>query len=296
VLKKFNTNPPVSALKTVSEEITHFEASRYEGVTLILSGVIKRIFSDKKELSGLLTVARDVTAVRREEKLKRDFLSLMSHKLKTPLVAITGYTPLLLEDQQTLQTNPFLKKAIEAIHTQGLHLKELVEKLILFSLIEAEELTVDSRPHQVRRILEETLTGMKSYLDSKGVMVILDDSLDALPLIPLDEDKFRQVFKGLIENAAKFNSKQDKKVILSGMHGGNEVSISVQDNGNGIPSQEFDKIFNKFYQIEESFTGQVEGAGLGLALVKRLVEVQSGTIQLESKVGEGSTFTVTLPL
>lgn len=123
----------------------------------------------------------------------------------------------------------------------------------------------------------------------------MDQSLDTLPKVQVDFDKFREVLKSLIENGVKFNSNQEKKVIVSGKFEEGNVVISVRDNGRGIPSQEFEKIFEKFYQIEESFTGQVEGAGLGLALVKRLVHAHAGTVHLESKVGEGSVFTVSFP-
>ncbi len=107
---------------------------------------------------------------------------------------------------------------------------------------------------------------------------------------------FREIMKGLIENAAKFNPKPEKKITISAKSGGGEVVLTVTDDGRGIPSEEFEKIFQKFYQIEESFTGQVEGAGLGLALVKRLAEVHGGRVTLESKMGEGSAFHVHFPV
>ncbi len=272
-----------------------FEASRQEGKSLILAGLTKRILSDKQELIGHLTILRDVTLEKKEEKLKRDFLSLMSHKLKTPLVAITGYTPILLEDEAMLGKNPFFKKAISAIHTQGIHLKQLVEKLISFSLIEAEEMRVARKNHNAKKLIEEIVSGMKSVLEGQKVQVSLDPSLDSIPEIVVDFDMFREIMKGLIENAAKFNPKPEKKVAISAKKGDGEVVLTVSDNGRGIPSEEFEKIFQKFYQIEESFTGQVEGAGLGLALVKRLVEVHEGRITLESKMGEGSAFHVHFP-
>lgn len=295
ILNSFTMNPSVDSLRTSELNLTPFEASRTEGKTLILSGVIKKIRSEKNELIGYLTCFRDVTAEKKEEKLKRDFLSLMSHKLKTPLVAITGYTPMLLEDEDLIKAGPFFKKAIQSIHVQGLHLKQLVEKLISFSQIEAEEMTVEKKPHDVSKVMGEILTAMKTFLEEKKAGVTLDKSLNSLSSVFVDYDKFRETMKSLIENAAKFNPKPEKKILVSGKKENEMISLSVTDNGRGIPPEEFEKIFQKFYQIEESFTGQVEGAGLGLALVKRFVEAHGGTVRVESKIGEGSAFTVTFP-
>lgn len=295
-LREFTMGLTVDAILSSKSAEQVFEASRQGGKSLVLAGLTKKILSDKKELIGHLTVIRDVTLEKKEEKLKRDFLSLMSHKLKTPLVAITGYTPMLLEEEAILGQNPFFKKAVQAIHTQGIHLKQLVEKLISFSLIEAEEMKIARKNQNAKKLIEEILSGMKTVLEGKGVKVVLDPSLDAIPEIFVDFDMFREIMKGLVENAAKFNPKPEKKVDISAKSDGTEVILTVSDNGRGIPSEEYEKIFQKFYQIEESFTGQVEGAGLGLALVKRLVEVHGGRITLESKMGEGSAFRVHLPL
>jgi signal transduction histidine kinase len=132
-------------------------------------------------------------------------------------------------------------------------------------------------------------------LEDWKAVVQLDPSLDSLPQVVVDFEKFREILKGLIENAAKFNSKAQRSVMIFAQKVGDQVTISIKDDGRGIPAEEFEKIFQKFYQIEESFTGQVEGAGLGLALVKRLVEAHGGSIHIESKIGEGSIFSVTIP-
>lgn len=296
ILESFSVVPHIELLKISESDPSPFEAIRTEGKTLILSGLINKIFSVKGALVGFLAVFRDVTLEKKEEKMKRDFLSLMSHKLKTPLVAITGYTPMLLEDEELAKLGPFYKKAISSIHQQGIHLKQLVEKLISFSLIEAEEVTVEKKPHNAKKVIGEVLAAMKTILEDKKAEIILDSSLDSLPPLNVDYDKFREVMKSLIENGVKFNEKDSKQILISANVENGMAALSVKDNGRGIPPEEFEKIFQKFYQIEESFTGQVEGAGLGLALVKRLVEVHGGTVKVESKMGEGSTFTVTFPI
>ena len=162
-------------------------------------------------------------------------------------------------------------------------------------MIEAEEMKLEKKPQETGKIIEEIITGMKTILEEKNAKVIMDISVNRLPKLSVDYDKFREVLKSLIENGVKFNKKEEKSVVISACHENGQIAISVKDNGQGIPPEEFDKIFQKFYQIEESFTGQVEGAGLGLALVKRLVEAHGGKTQVISKIGEGSTFTVGFP-
>ncbi|OGR83340.1 MAG: hypothetical protein A2901_08665 [Elusimicrobia bacterium RIFCSPLOWO2_01_FULL_54_10] len=294
-LQKMECTPPPDMLKTVKDSQVSFEAVRKEGKTLVVSGMIKKISSDRGGRIGHLVVMRDVTAEKKEEKIKRDFLSLMSHKLKTPLVAITGYTPMLLEEEEVLKAQPFFRKAITAIHEQGMHLKQLVEKLISFSMVEAQDLKVETKPYEVTRLLEDILTSMTTYIGDEKARVILGPSIKTLPPILVDYDKFKEVMKGLIENGVKFNRNEAKEVVVSGRHEASRIFLSVKDNGPGIPGEELDKIFQKFYQVEESFTGQVEGAGLGLALVKRMVEMHGGAVKVISALGKGSTFTVDFP-
>ncbi|HRY28732.1 MAG TPA: ATP-binding protein [Elusimicrobiota bacterium] len=270
------------------------ELRRKEGKAFYMDGVVNRLSGAKDEIAGYLVVLHDVTEMRKEEMLKRNFLSLISHKLKTPLVTISGYAPLLLEDSSRL--TEFQKKALTTIKNQGMHLSSLVDKLLNFSLVESETLSLDPKEVTVRALIEETVSNMKPYLDGHGAQMELDASLDAVSPVRVDVERMREVFRNLVENAVKFNSKSEKKVRLTASPQDKFVCVSVEDNGPGIPSEEHPKIFQKFYQIEESFTGQVEGAGLGLALVKRIVEAHCGAVSVDSAAGRGCIFHVTLPV
>lgn len=126
--------------------------------------------------------------------------------------------------------------------------------------------------------------------------ILRDDSLNLLPPVDVDKIWMKEVFRNLIENAIKFNPKTPHQLRVSGQVQDGRVEIVFADNGPGIPSEERGKIFQKFYQIEGHFTGQVQGMGLGLALVKRVVEEHGGQVRVDSTLGQGSTFTISLPI
>jgi signal transduction histidine kinase/putative methionine-R-sulfoxide reductase with GAF domain len=270
------------------------ELVRKAAPPLILSGVINQVCNDLGRVTGYLVVFSNVTEERREAQLKKNFLALVSHKLKTPLVAIRGFTPMLLEKPEELSS--FQKTAIETIDRNSQQLASLVEKLMWFSALEGETLELLRRPQSPASILDLTLSEMAPYLRTTEAQIERDDSINHLPVLSLDKIWMKEAFRNLIENAVKFNSRPPARVSLRGQVKDGFAEIVFGDNGPGIPSEERAKIFAKFYQIEGSFTGQIEGMGLGLALVKRVVEEHGGRIGVDSELGKGSTFTVSLPL
>jgi signal transduction histidine kinase len=126
--------------------------------------------------------------------------------------------------------------------------------------------------------------------------IIRDPALNDLPIVYLDRIWMKEVFRNLIENAVKFNTRPPCRVSVSACVKDRMLEVSFTDNGPGIPSEERAKIFNKFYQIDGSFTGQVQGMGLGLTLVKRVVDEHGGKVDVQSELGKGTTFLISLPL
>ncbi len=290
----FMAVPPLGMLVERKEPSAVAELKRNEGKAFYLSCVFNRLTGGDGRPMGDLLIVRDVTETRKEELLKRNFLSLVSHKLKTPLVTIAGYAPLLLEDPSAL--NEFQVKALQTIKSQGLYLASLVDKLISFSLVESETLDLVRKNVSVKTLLDDVLLNMKTYLEGHGAAVELGTSLAGLPKVDGDPERLREVLRNLVENAVKFNPKPSRRVVVDGGTGPEGVRVSVRDDGPGIPPEEQARIFQKFYQIEDSFTGQVEGAGLGLALVRRIIEAHGGSAGVESEIGKGSAFFFTLPL
>lgn len=262
---------------------------REVGKRIILEGTLQPLRGGQ----GWLFVFRDVTDSRREERLKQNFLSVVSHKLKTPLVSITGFAPLLLEDKSL---TPLQRQGLTAIYDQGKKLSLLVEKLLNFSTVEAEAVAVNRKRSRAALLLEAVVATLSGELERQGAAVRLDESVGSLPAIRVDPDRFSEVFRNLIDNAAKFNHKPRKLIRVFGRAEGPEALISVEDEGSGIAPEDVSRVFQKFYQVEDNFTGQVEGVGLGLALSKRIVEAHGGTIRVRSVLGRGSVFTTSWPL
>lgn len=270
------------------------ELNRKSEPHLILAGVISQVCNDRGAVTGYLVVFSNVTEERREAQLKKNFLALVSHKLKTPLVAIRGFTPMLLEKPEELTS--FQKTALETIDRNSHQLSSLVEKIVWFAALEGESMELTRKPYTVSSLLDMALSDLAPYLRTIEAEIVRDASLEQVPPLSLDKIWMKEVFRNLIENGVKFNQHPPRLVTLSARLAGQTVELHFTDNGPGIPSEEQSKIFNKFYQIEGSFTGQVQGMGLGLALVKRVVDEHGGKISVLSVLGKGSTFIVALPI
>lgn len=264
------------------------EIVKKTGSQIFLNCAVTKITGGDEEIGGYILVIRDVTGEKKEELLKRSFLSLISHKLKTPLVSIVGYLPILAEEKLTSNQ----QKAVSVLQSQSERLAELVESLLRFTVIESETLELKKEKVQVSEIVSGTVAGLNKKL--KGVAVEVSDLSD-LGEIFADKEKIKEALGCILENAVKFNKSPEKSVKITGELQSGAVAVGIEDNGAGFPLSEKEKIFEKFYQIEESFTGQVAGAGLGLPLAKRIISAHGGDINVVSKTGVGSKFTITIP-
>ncbi|MCB4790363.1 MAG: GAF domain-containing protein [Elusimicrobia bacterium] len=292
IFADFTVTPSISEILKSDQKSTSAEFLRSIGKPLYLSGTFNKIMDHNGNMNGILLVFNDVTVERKETMLKRDFISLVSHKLRTPLVAIIGYCPLLLQDKNL---NDFHKKAVSSIQRQGNHLARLVDKLINFTLIENDSLNLLKMVYSFKLVAEKAVSNLKEYIEQESADVTINEDVGLMPDLKMDADKIEAVIRNLTENAIKFNGKADKKVEVKAYENAGFFGLAIKDNGPGIPSEERTKIFDKFYQIEENFTGQVEGAGLGLNFVKKIIEAHGGKVGVDSQIGNGSTFYFLLP-
>ncbi len=275
-----------------NKKISFIEMKRKKGKTFYIGNYISRFPNSK--IPYLIMLLRDITEEKKESLLTREFFSLISHKLKTPLTSILGYISLLLS-QSDIILGDFQRNSLGIIDKEAKRLYQLVEELLSFTLVESQTLDLDKQNFSLETVIKELLflSGLKDEYPNAEILV--DNSVKKTPVITGDKQRIKQVIEEFVRNGLKFNSKKNKKITISTKTDGENIYISVTDNGNGIPPEEKEKIFNKFYQVEEYFTGQIEGAGLGLSMVKKIVEAHNGKVFVESEINIGSTFTIMLP-
>jgi len=299
-LENFSVKPPLDQVTNSDSPVARFEIMREKPKKFYLDGSAIKLYKEDKEgnstVEGWLWILTDVTAQKQEECMARNFLSLISHKFKTPLASINGYSQILNEEASAKNLPDMVKKSAGTIMGQGAKLAILVDSLLDFVTIDSlDETGVNKTAFDAAEALNETVELMKARF--RDVPSLTFKTVIPEPLkITADKTLLKNALKDLVDNAVKFNQNKDKLVILSAQAKDGHALISIGDNGPGIPGEEIDNIFNKFYQVEASFTGQVEGWGLGLALVKKVAEIHGGSVYVKSQLQKGSAFTIVLPL
>ncbi|MBI4668926.1 MAG: GAF domain-containing sensor histidine kinase [Elusimicrobia bacterium] len=286
-------DPDPEGLSMSPAKSGRLEIRRAKPQLFILSGTWARLEDSSSGDSQMIFVFRDVTQARHEEILQKNFLSVISHKLRTPLVAITGYIPFLRQDLDKL--TPHNQRALDAVDKESRHLAYLIEDLLRFTTVstDAGQTKLAQNKAKAARLIEDAFFKIALLIDGEKVSVA--KKLDPEAQVVGDTVMLIDMLKNLMENAIRFNAKPYKMLKLEVESAGGFVKFRVADNGPGIPPEEREKVFQWFHQVEEYFTGQVRGMGLGLAFVKKVVELHKGSVELSSRVGEGTTFTVSLP-
>lgn len=228
-------------------------------------------------------------------------LSLVSHKLKTPLSIINGYSEAILSQSSKEKFSPFTAKALEEINKQGSKLYDLVDKLLFFNKVASlQPKDLVMKTFNLKELVQEAAkeawalrTADAPDNEEKDVKVEIDCPFSLE--IKADPELWDFLVKELLINAAKFNNKTEKIIKVQCAHHGESISVSVRDFGEGIRPQDVNRIFERFYQVDDYFTGQVDGWGLGLPCIKKIVELHGGSISVVSDRGLGSIFTVSFP-
>ena len=228
------------------------------------------------------------------DRLKSDFLGLISHKLKTPITIISLSTQILAEKAKEYGNDPSFERNLEATREQTAYLVSLIEELLRFS----DAILQEEQPQLKRTDLEGLVrSGVEKVRGAaSGGRVDLKLQLEEhLPKLVVDSRRLEFALHAVLDNAVKFTP-PGGKVTVTGTADGAEARLVVRDSGSGIAEEEQSKVFEKFYQIDPDYTGQVRGFGLGLFYARRFIEEHGGLLELESVPGEGTTVTITLPL
>ncbi len=242
---------------------------------------------------GVIDVFRDISHAQEVDKAKSEFISLASHQLRTPLTTMKWYTGALL-DKDVGELSEEQRQYIGEIYHNNERMIGLVNSLLNVSRIELGTFIINPVPVHMNKIADEVIHDLLPYTDSKKIKII--GRYDKhLPEIKMDPELLRIIFQNLLSNSIKY-SKEDSSIHVSVVVRDREVVISVSDSGYGIPKREQEKIFTKLFRADNARSIDAEGSGLGLYIIKSIIEQSGGRIWFESQINEGSTFYVAFPL
>jgi two-component system, OmpR family, phosphate regulon sensor histidine kinase PhoR len=239
---------------------------------------------------GALAILRDVTELERLERVRKDFVANVSHELRTPLAAISGYAETLLDG--ALEDRENNRRFVEIILAQTTRLTNIASDLLTLSELESNAATAQPQTVSLRSALESALRAVESNARQRGVRLICG-KMDDLKVTGR-ELGLEQLFINLLDNAVKFN-RPDGQVQVEMRRKDGKAHIKIADTGIGIPSEDLPRIFERFYRVDKARSRAMGGTGLGLSIVKHAVEQMGGTITVDSRLGEGSEFTIEVP-
>lgn len=252
--------------------------------------------------AGAIIVFRDITKQKKEEREQAEFISTASHEMRTPVASIEGYLGLAL-NPNTAQIDEKARDFINKAHESAQHLGRLFQDLLDVSKADDNRLNNNPKVIDIVEFTHDILQGLQPHAEEKGLRFLYkpmpeeesqaDRRLTPVFYAHVDADHLREVISNLVENAIKYTPKGDVIIDVSG--DSERVRISVADSGIGIPTEDIPHLFQKFYRVDNTDTREIGGTGLGLYLCRKLVEVMSGRIWVESEYKKGSTFFVELP-
>jgi signal transduction histidine kinase len=225
---------------------------------------------------------------------KSQFLANMSHELRTPLNGIIGFTEFLI-DEKPGPLQPKQKEYLGEVLNSGRHLLQLINDVLDLAKVEAGKMELNLETFPVRKAIEEVAAVTKGIAQKKRIIIGIEIGAE-LDAVTLDQHKFKQVLYNLLSNAVKFSETGGKVGIHARRLDPQRLEVQVRDAGIGIKAGDINRLFTAFEQLDSGTARRYEGTGLGLALTKQIVEFQGGQISVESDPGQGSVFTVVLPV
>lgn len=268
---------------TAADEKLVRAVARQAGIALENNALIQGLRANNEALNQANEELKQL------DQMKSEFVSNVSHELRTPLASIKGFAATILGDPE--MPPEVLQEFVTIINDESDKLVVIINDILDVSKIMSGQMKYNLRPHALGRVAADVVRLLSVLAREKGLELVLDVVDD--PTVEVDPDRMAQVLKNLVGNAIKFTD--EGGVRLTVWSSGGEAHISVADTGVGISEEDRQQIFERFYRVE-NIVHTREGTGLGLALVRRILERFGGRIDVESALGAGSTFTVSLPL
>ena len=258
--------------------------------------VIKEPFLDSyKNLVGIIVTGRDVTHRREIEKMQQEFFANISHELRTPLNLIFGSLQLIKSvEKEVLEKRNSLNKYIDIIDQNSKRLLKLVDNLIDSTRMKCGYYEYNPKNYDIVSFVENISMSVADFAKQNNIDLIFDTNVEE-KIMAFDLEKLERIMLNLLSNSIKYNKAQGQiEVLLNDCN--DTFVITVKDTGVGIPSDKLMYIFERFRQVENTFNKSTKGSGIGLSLVKDLIEIQGGTIEVKSELGVGSEFIIKLPV
>ena len=250
---------------------------------------------DMESSGGCLMVLHDVTRLRELESVRREFVANVSHEFRTPLSIINGYLETLQEGGVGRE---MMRKSITVMRRHADRLNHLIEDLLTISRMEEKGGRLETLPRNVGALLANVIEHLESEVKERGARILLEIP-SGLPPVMVDEYRIEQAFSNLLVNALRHGVPLEgdrSDVVISVLLQGSEMAISFRDHGPGIPLHDQEHLFERFYRVGGDRARHTGGTGLGLSIVKNVVQAHGGRVSLKSRPGEGSTFTIFLPV
>ena len=257
-----------------------------------LEVVAEPIKDEPGTVSGAVILFRDITERRRTETMRRDFVANVSHELRTPLSILRGYLETLLENPK--QPPAELLRIFEIMERHSNRLNLLVDDVLSLARLEGPGVALDLTTVRPAAFLRGIMHDWERKFAGKNLQAELDVS-DNLPPLRADEGRLQEVIYNLLDNAVKF-SPPDGRIRVSATRNDDRISLSVSDNGAGIPTRDLPRIFERFYRADKARHRELGGTGLGLSIVKHIAQLHGGSVEAESELGRGTTVRVHLPV
>lgn len=267
-----------------------FMASRKDGSSLWVSGAYAPVRDPDGKVAFAIGSLRDFTRSKEVEQLQNDFVSIVSHELRGPLTAIKGFVKTLITKSESLPEET-RSEFLQTINDQADRLNQLVEDLLNVSHIESRRLKIKLESLDLVGVAEKLVNQFRTKWGPRNIVI---DSPGSLPPVSADQSKVEEVLVNLIDNAVKY-SPQGGEVKVSMQSSNGSVEVAIEDSGIGIAPDDAARLFEKFHRVASPETRDIGGTGLGLYIVKSLVEAHGGRVLVTSAPGVGSTFTFSLP-
>lgn len=247
----------------------------------------------RNESIGAVFVLYDVTRLRKLETMRRDFVANVSHELKTPITSIKGFVETLL-DGGALESPEDTRRFLGIVLKQAERLNAIIEDLLSLSRIEQDSDTsaIVTQECRLREVLENAVTDCSPKAGDKDISIHLD--CDSQLLAEVNPPLLEEAVVNLVDNAIKYSDPKKQVQITAGFEN-SEVVIRVQDQGRGIDPEHLPRLFERFYRVDKARSRQMGGTGLGLAIVKHIAQAHGGSVEVESRPGNGSVFSIHLP-